>query len=298
MAATPIGTPVLDDCDAGRADGVFTATLTWTLKTQLSDSLEDMLSTNVAAAFADYLPFEGNVFPGVPLATCRGVRCKNTDTKGFYTYTASYSDANSDGEEKGTDDNPLNDRPIIKPTAGMTSRAITRDRDNYAILNAVGDPVLQSMEDNTIGLRISANVESLPQWVLSLRNTCNESQITVGGLTVPANGARFILPSDFLSDVKNRNDINYRVFTFELLFDERDLHYGRPLNAGFRKIAETRAGFAEPVNITNKDGSEISEPVPLDENGNVIEDPTPENAYFLTVKKYPEAQYNVLPGVN
>ena len=47
-----------------------------------------------------------------------------------------------------------------------------------------------------------------------------------------------------------------------------------------------------------RDGSEISEPAMLDEEGFWIPDATPDDAYFLTVKKYPPADYSILPGVS
>ncbi len=294
----PLIAPVLFAATEGRTNGVFTSQLKYLIQVPLSATLTDMLPVQAAAYHGENLPVEGNVHPIVGLASCRGVTCEKTDDNGVYIYTADYSDEGSSDSEKQTDDNPLNDKPIIKPVAGMTSRAITRDRDGNAILNSAGDPIIQSMDDNTIGFKITANVASIPNWILNLRNTCNDAPLTVGGLAIATNAARFIIPDDWLSEQKNRNNIYYYEFTFELQLDEYDKHYGYPLNAGYRTFAFDEDFEKFPVAIVNKDGSEPSDPVPLDEEGEVLEDPQPDTVLYLEVKKYPEADYSVLPGVS
>jgi len=279
---------------SGRTNGVFTATLVWHLTVTISTDPFLMLPDNVGLLFQNYLPLEGTIYHSLlPLVTCRGVECEQVEG-GVFKFTAKYSDENADieNQDPGTNENPLNDRPIIKPTAGMVTRSIHRDRDGHGILNAAKDPILQNMEDNTVGLRISANVAYLPLWVLSMRNTTNANAFGVAGLTIPVNGARFILPSDFLSERKVRNDVPFYVFTYELRLDERDYHHGRPLDAGFREIKD-----GKQVSIKMDDGSEPSQPVPLNADGSRMSEPTPETVRHLTVKKYPEVSYAGLPGL-
>ncbi len=85
------------------------------------------------------------------------------------------------------------------------------------------------------------------------------------------------------------------------MLDEHDSHYGYPLDAGFRQLYPTddgQGGFIyKPGTITEDDGSEPSEPVPLDA-GVKIDEPTPENVGYIEVKKYPTASYASLPGVS
>jgi len=283
----------LQTATAGRSDGVFTATLVWLLEVTIEADPVDMLPDTVGGIFveAGYLPLEGSIYhAGRPMVTCRDVGCDRVKG-GVYKFTANYSDENSD-EDGGTNENPLLDRPVIKPVAGMITRAIHRDRDGYGILNAAKDPVIQSMEDNTLGFRVSSNVASIPAWVFALRNTCNASTITIEGVPIASNAARFILPADWLSEQKIRNDIAFRVFSFEIQVDELDSHYGRPMDAGFREL---KSGKREA--ITEDDGSEPSEPVPLNADGTKMDSPTPETVRYLTVKKYAEADYSSLPGV-
>lgn len=285
----------IDEAEATKTDGVFSATVVFSLLVDINSTYYNMLPDVVAAPYiaAGILPIEGYSYPAYPFATVRSVKCKKAEG-GIFTYTVEYSDKNS-SEEKSTDENPLLDKPIIKPVAGIITRAITRDRDGNAILNSAGDPILQTMEDNTLSFTITANVASVPAYALSLRNTCNSGPITVAGLLIAAEMARFILPSSWLSEPKARNDISYYELTYELQIDEIDKHYGRPLDAGFRAL--TGLVPEKRKTIVNGDGSEPSEPVLLDGEGYVLEDPTPEDAVYLTVKKYPMADYSVLPGV-
>jgi len=281
------------DMDASLDKGVYKATIVWQLVAAISENHVDMLPEAIANIFAAYLPIEGSIYhPERPLVTCRSVSCKRVKA-GIYTYTAKYSDENSTATESGTAENPLLDLPIVKPVAGMKPLAIYKDRDGNALLNAANDPLMQTVDDNIVGFKISANVAAVPSWVLNLRNTCNSNAFSILGLSVPANAARFILPSDFLSEPKVRNGIGYYEFRYELEIDARDYHYAVPLNAGFNKI---EGGVKKA--ITFDQGAEPSEPVPLTVAGDVITDPSPSNVNYLTFKLLPETSYAGLPGLS
>lgn len=338
MAIVKEGPANLILCDVSSSGGTFTATCKWRLKVQISNDPLDMLSDRVASAFAGELPVEGTTYPDRPLATCRSVDCKRDGANGVFVFTAKFSDENADSEseEAGTDENPLLDRPIIKPTAGIQPLAIHRDRDDNAILNKAGDPIIQQRDDNTIGFSVQANVANIPWWILYYRNGTNDAPFVIDGLEVAKNMARFVLPSDWKSEYKNRNDIQFVVFKYELLIDERDLHYGVPLNAGFREKVPryildsngeatteqarrpvmTVDGNGDPIQetdengdpvwgdllwdrktITENDGSEVQEAQPLDNVGFKLDDPTPETSTFLEVKKYYERNFLILPGL-
>lgn len=284
--------------EASKSGGEFKATLEWQLAVMISSNEADMLADNVAGVFQAYLPIEGTVYPGRPFVTCRSVSCKH-EKDGFYRYKATYSDKYTTNE-KQTDENPLLDVPIVRPTASMSSIAIHRDRDNNAILNAAGDPIVESKDVNILGFAIEANVAAVPPWVLGYRDTVNDSPIVVGGLPIDTDMARIIFPSDWISEPKSRNEISYYVFKYQLALDERDRHFGYPLNAGFREIAlvdEDGVLTEKRVAILEDDGSEPSQPVPLDEEGRKLVDPTPETATFRQVGKYPQRDFSVLPGV-
>ncbi len=293
---------IVESAKASKSNGIFTATVVWVLQVEVVDSLLNMLPDVVAGRYiaAGVLPIEGAPYPGYAWASCRSVNC-DKDNGGIYRYTAEYSDANAASVGGGGQDfipatyeNPLLDLPIIRPSSGMVTRSITKDIDDKAILNSAGDPIVQTVEDNTIGFAITANIPYVPAAYLALRNTRNAGPISIGGIPISAKAARFVLPANWVSEPKARNDISYLEFTFELHVDEVDKHDGRPLDAGFRALSGTPEKL---VTIVNGDGSEPSEPILLDGEGHVLVDPDPDNAVFLEVKKYPLANYLILPGV-
>lgn len=299
MAAT-IVSKKLFDYEAARKNGVFTARFVWELVVTISATWTDMLPEVVATLWGD-LPIEGNAHPSTATATCRGVSCKLVKG-GVYHYTAEYSDENADSGTAATSTDPTDDLPIIRPVGGIRERAIHKDRDDEAMLNSAGDPVLQTIEDNTIDIVVEVNVPddgTAEALVLNLRNTTNDAPFQIGRWYVGTNMARVIFPSDFLSERKKRNTTFYKVFKYELKIDERDKHYGVPLDAGFRKKVVDSAGPPEVYHhetIIQKDGSEPSEPVPLD-NGDVLDSPSPDTVNYLEFKKYLEADFTDLPGV-
>jgi hypothetical protein len=301
--------------------GVFTATMEWELNVTISETLADMAPSNVAAQFD--LPFEGTNYATYntryQYASCRGATCEQI-SGGIYSYKTEWSDENSKKNEDGddsqaTDENPLSDLPIIKPVGGMRERAITKDRNDEAILNKAGDPVIQSVEDNTINIAVTCNVavdSDVETLVVSLRNRVNIAPIQVGRWYIDTNMARVIFESNFLSEVKRRNDTEYLEFNFLISVDERDYHRGTSLNAGFRQKVWTTSG-GTPIapasdpnpasdiytveTILSDDGSEPSEPVPLDDFGRQIVRPQPDEVLYLDTEKYQEGDFTQLPGV-
>ena len=292
------------------AKGVFSATMEWTLTCTISANVADMAPSQIAGLFA-WLPVEGTAYgdynPLWPYTSCRSVACDQIEG-GIYKYVTEWSDENAKRNENGddsksTDENPLNDLPVIKPVGGMRERAITKDRNDEAILNKAGDPVIQSVEDNTINIAVTCNVavdSGVESLVVSLRNRVNIAPIWVGRWYIDTNMARVIFESNFLSEVKRRNGTEYLEFSFLLSIDERDLHKGTPLNAGFRQRVAIPA--TSPVEYTqetilSKDGSEPGEPVPLTSLGAVLDDPQPDTVLYLEIEKYQEGDFTYLPGV-
>ena len=292
------------------AKGVFSATMEWTLTCTISANVADMAPSQIAGLFA-WLPVEGTAYgdynPLWPYTSCRSVACDQIEG-GIYKYVTEWSDENAKRNENGddsksTDENPLNDLPVIKPVGGMRERAITKDRNDEAILNKAGDPVIQSVEDNTINIAVTCNVavdSGVESLVVALRNRVNIAPIRVGRWYIDTNMARVIFESGFLSEVKRRNDTEYLEFSFLLSIDERDLHKGTPLNAGFRQRvaipATSPVEYAQET-ILSKDGSEPGEPVPLTSLGAVLEDPQPDTVLYLEIEKYQEGDFTQLPGV-
>lgn len=299
MPATPLNIE-MTKCKAGRGeDGIFTAEVEWTLTVTISPDPVDMLADRVAYLFRNQLPLVGTVYPGVPFATCRNVGC-DLDEPGVYKFNATFSDKNSK-ETAATNEDPTKDLPIIKPVASTRELAITKDRDGNAILNKAGDPVIQVRDQQFVGLTVRVNLADIPVAVLDLVDTTNDAPFKIGGWHINRNQGRFILPSDFMSEPKSRNERTYYEFAYEMAIDTVDMHYGTPMNAGLRQLVADDPD-ATPIvyrkeRILEEDGSEPSEPVPLDDLGAVIPNPQPDQVKFLKVKKYREADYSWLPAV-
>ncbi len=274
--------------------GILTADVEFCLiVASISTDRLDMLADAVIEQFLDVLPFEGTAYPNRPWLTCRSFECEQVRGR-IYKYKASYSDEGSTKEEdENANDNPLDDPPKIKPTAATLTEATHQDREGKAFLNKAGDPLIDEVTWNYGGFRISKNVAFVPNEYLALANTTNDALITIEDQPIPTNAARLIIPTDWRSDLKWRNGIPYYVFTFEIDIDARNLHYGVKLNAGTRQLKD-----GKKIAIKGKDGSEVTEPVPLDEDGAELSEPTPDNVTFVQNKRYPEADYSILPGVS
>lgn len=299
----------LEKWEEGIQKGVFTVDMEWKLIVSLSTEIREMAPSYVATLFS-WLPVEGTSYAPfnslAPYCSCRSVKCTLAEP-GVYVYKTTWSDENSktdsdDRQAKATDENPLNDLPIIKPVGGMRERAITKDRNDEGILNKAGDPVIQTIEDNTINIAVTCNVavdSGVETLVIALRNRLNAAPIRVGRWYIDTNMARVIFESNFLSEVKRRNEYEYLEFSFLLSVDERDLHKGVPLNAGFRKLVVTSLDpFEEQLEtILANDGSEPSQEVPLTDEGDVLENPKPDTVTYLEIEKYKEGDFTQLPGV-
>lgn len=281
-------------------DGVFTASVKWKIHVKDATGLTwvDLLPDVVATPFvnAGELPKRGTQYLNTQ-ATCRETYA-DVESNFVYTFTADYSSKNSTEAERGTDEQPQNDRPLINWVASQESRAIYKDRNEQPILNTAGDPIIETRDENIIGVSVKSNVLQVPSWVLSYRNSINNAPFSlINGLTVGTNVARFVLPSGFISEPKERNDTIYYEFTYELHFDEQDLHQGKPINVGKREKIDIGGGNYELRNITNEDGTECTDYVPLDEDGLKIALPTPSNTLIIDVDKYYEKDFSILPGV-
>lgn len=274
--------------------GILTADVEFCLIiAAISTNVVTMLADQVVELYLDVLPFEGTPYPERPFLTCRSFNCEQVRGR-IYRYTAAFSDEGSTGEEdEDAQDSPLDEPAKVKPTAATLTEATHQDREGKALLNKAGDPLIDEVTWNYGGFRIQKNVAFVPNEILALANTTNDADITIKTQVIPLNAARFIVPSDWLSDLKWKNGIPYYVFTFEIDIDVRNLHYGVKMNAGTRQLKD-----GKKVAIKSKDGSEVSEPVPLDDDGLELAEPTPETVTYVENKRYAEADYSILPGVD
>lgn len=299
-----IGDATLDevhDLDVNLSeDGVLSVTASWRYAVRPNGQTVNQLTPDLVALpfiLAGHLPKRGKRYLDTQ-ATCRDIKARIDGRQYQYLFTATFSSKNATDSETGTDEDPLLDKPDIDWSGSIVSRATSKDRAGKPLLNTAGDPVIAAFDDNVLSCTVRVNVPEFPTWLLGYRNSTNDADIVVDGIPIAANVARLVLPGGFISKWQNRNDIYYRTLTYELHMDEQDFHYGRPISEGLREKILLQGGpAAELRNILNDDGTEITDPVPLDSDGARIPVPTPDNAHLLTQKLYYEKDFSVIPGI-
>jgi len=312
MTAIPVSGPTLISAKSGTSKGVYKATYEWLLEIQFPSSSDwDVLPEVAASAFGGALAIEGSPHPFVPLAYCDSVSCEQVDG-GFFKYTTTYTDDNSQSasgsrpEKNGKATEPLDDLPVIQPIGGMKTIPIYKDVFDEAILNAIGDPMIDEAERQVFGFSIQQNVAFLPDWVEGLIDSKSNGGIIIKNYFIPEGEARFVLPNDFLSTPKRRNGFEYYEFKFEIRIDNRDQHDGKLLDSGFYELVPKLDENGDPVvpeelervPIKASDGSDENEPKPLDpETKRALLNPQPDTVSYVTTKRYRPAYYGDLPGV-
>lgn len=309
MAVTILAAPLLTGSNYSISGGVYKSQYDWLFEVAFPPAAPlDILPEVVFSAYSPQMPVEGAPHPFVPLAYCDSIATKHVKG-GFYTCAVTYTDKNSDSEKNqyGKAVEPLNDLPEITPLAGIKSFPIYKDINDEAILNAIGDPLIDEAERQVFGFKIKQNVARIPEWVESLIDSKSNRDLIIKNYLIPEGAARFILPSDFVSLPKRRNGFEYLEFQFEIRIDHRDNHDGKLLDAGFFELQERLDSEGVPVipsvldrvAIKNKDGSEPNEPVPLSTDTlKALVDPKPDTVEYVTVKRYtPASGYDLLPGV-
>ncbi|MCA9036298.1 MAG: hypothetical protein KDA91_14280 [Planctomycetaceae bacterium] len=302
MAVTIKASPILIGSSYSWSKGVYKATYDWQLEVAFPpQNWIEVLPEVVVSAYIGQLPVEGSLHPFVWLAYCDGTKCEHLEG-GFYKFSATYTNEHSDASkgEPGKDTNPLNDLPVVEPIAGIRSIPIYKDIEDNALLNAAGDPLIDEAERQTIGYTISVNLAQLPTYINELVDSKSGAPIIVEKYNhlIPAEQARFVLPSDFISTQRSRNGTDYFAFKYELRIDYRDDHDGKLLNAGFNELYDDDGTTRKrPIKFSGN-GGEPSEPVPLDPaTGAVLDNPAPDTVDYITSKRYAPKDYSILPGV-
>ena len=243
------------------------------------------------------LPYIGQAHPQDPLAYCNGLSPQQTNGFKGWEVTATWTTENSIDGEQGQDADPEADRPKITWNGSTQNVSIYKDRDGKGIQNSAGDPMLALMDKNFYGVTVSTNVTSVPSWILTYKDSINNAAITVGGLAIAAGVARLVFPGGFISPAQQRGDFVYYTFSYELIFDAIELHAGQLLDQGYNERFtddNTSNGLRA---MTNDDLTAITEPAQLNGLGERLIDPTPATSAYITVNRYFQKDFSVLPGV-
>lgn len=205
-------------------------------------------------------------------------------------------------------ENPLDDPPLTEWSTESYQMPVFEEIDGNAIINSAGDPFDPPAEkDDSRWTSVTRRnvTNAVPPWIFAYQDAVNSDAYTVDGKLIAAGEAK--ISAIHLSEPQERNDIEYRVLTITTHYrgegdDAGSSGYGSGsgadeiepwdlsiLDAGMRELSSDSAG-ADLRNITNTgvggDGEPVTAPVPLDGDGQKLDDPTPANAVFIQFEVY------------
>ena len=225
-----------------------------------------------------------------------------------WLYTAMYS------SEVDIREDPLDDPAETEWSTETYQTIAERDIDGDSIVNSAGDPFDPPGEkDDSRWTSVTRKniTPAVPDWIFAYQDGVNSDSFTVDDITITAGWAK--LSSIHLSTKQQRNGTEYRVITLTINYrtnnegigsgsgsygsgsDEDEPWQLTLLDAGFRELSGTAgssgsaggsAGGSLLVNIKDSGGDDVTAPVPLDGNGYALDEPTPQNAIFLTFQIY------------
>ncbi len=277
--------------------GVRTYTRTFKLKTDTPTDGVFQVGSNGS------LPVIGSTFVGDPYAFCISLNIENTDPWAGWTATAEYTTDQglAQGAQSETG-NPVDDDPVITWSSEIYQEPVFRDTSGNAILNSAGDYFIDPAPTRDVShliARIAKNVASVPSWALSYTNAVNSGAITIDGLDIAAKLAK--VQRIDIGGIELRGEYTYRKITTEIHL-HRDGWNLEPLQAGFN---HKDGGVVKPILVKDLDSggnsidrSPVSQPVPLTDDGAILQNPTPGTARFGDFTIYDELDLTNLPGVS
>lgn len=260
--------------------GVRTYTRVFKLK---SDSKADGPYT-VGSAIG--LPLIGSRHNEDFAAYCTTLTPTNNEPWAGWIVTAEYSSALE------MDIYPQNDPISITWSTEQYQIVATKDRNGKPILNSAGDyfsdpPPMMDVSRRIV--TIEKNMMFVPSWILETQDCVNSANFLLDGIVIGAGKAKIQRVS--VGPKEQRNSAPFRRVTIEIHLQKNgwDLE---PLDAGFRK----RDAENKLVKITSDgDGTDVTTPVLLDGTGDVLVDPTPDNAVYGSFNVYSTFNFALLP---
>lgn len=187
--------------------------------------------------------------------------------------------------------NPLDREPSVEWESVQYEQVAEKDRDGNAILNSAGvapDPPPLVPASRWV-IKVSANVASVPEWVLESNNRINDAEVTVGGRACATE--TLMIQGIRISDEQEENDVTYRVISFELHYRE-DGWALELLDQGYEELS---GGNLTPILVS---GDRPASPQLLNGSGAKLADPvSASDAVFLTFNVHKTIDMTQFPGV-
>lgn len=235
----------------------------------------------------------GDPHPNDPYAWCNSVNAKcRDDSKLAWIVTYGYT------TEREYQENPLNDPAEIEWDTQQYTRPYFQDNTGNAILNAAGYYYEKPCEgdDSRWMVNIKKNMASVPSWILQYNNAINSDAFMVDGIGVAAYCAKMARIS--IGIRQQRNNVFFRVLQLSMhistnswvkqLLEEGTYCIGADLSDSGDLVSKL-------VPCYDSHKMPVKTPVPLDQDGTQLQNPTPQNAVFTPWHIYPELSFGALP---
>lgn len=218
-------------------------------------------------------------------------------------YTTDLSNFENE-EEQHTD--PL-DRAVKYSVSGVIyQEQALFDLDGKPFTTTTGELItdLSNTEGGCV-LRGKLNTNGIPNWLIEGQSGINTTAVTVHGRRFPKHTLKFLNPQ--MEEEKYHATTSGLTVYYPTTYE---LHYRR---SGWKRPVPNR-GFYQKLTRKYKDeqgkeqtqtyverispgGVESTSPLFLDEQGKWIEEPTPENIFYLDFKREHEFNFRLFPGV-
>lgn len=284
----------------GGGIGDTSARRQWRVRTNAkSDSWQAIAAVGVANGYFPnlYDPHPENVF-----LTARRLKIENqADSPFHWIATAEYSSTpvRDKDQQRQLHPDPC-DRPAdTEWNTTIYQQAVERDRNGKAVLNSAGDrPERAPQKDASHWVcTVTKNLRTVPVWLLDY-NDCpiNDDDFEVGGVPVEEGKARLYELRIGKKQVENGFDFYPVSMTIEF---RKEGWVDPMLDEGFRKKETDEEGNVTRTHISlpddNGELTKVSSPVPLDGNGQPLENPTVDNAVFIDFEFYEPKDFGALP---
>jgi hypothetical protein len=225
--------------------------------------------------------------------SCRNVKVTQDDgAPRKWTIEATYS--SKPIKDNQAEENPLNRPAQIEIETASYRRAIWQDIDGKATLNSAGDYFDPPIEIDVAywTFRVKKNVADIPTWILDYENAVNNAAFTIRGLSVGQYEAK--ISNIRVGDLKIEGDYQYFEFTYQM---ERRREKWIPLKILDQGLRYKSEANRKHIMDNSTPPRPVSSPRLLDGSGNVLADPTPDNAKYREFTVYYARNFSVLPGV-
>ena len=246
------------------------------------DGADDATVVGARMALTPYFVYPGAVHPNDSRAFCVGARPQNDLGNRGWLMAVTYSTKRELAQQ------PQNDPIKISWDEEDYERQVVKDRNGKAVVNSAGDPPDPPVTaaDSILIAKINLKVAAVPAYLRAYRKSINSAAFTIDGLTVSAKRGRVRRIS--MGEQLYRGSYPFREVNIELaILDETEDDWEiRWLDAGFRKKVSDGAGGFKREKIVSSDGTEPTQPAPLDGSGSPLVDPTLDNAVFNVTPWY------------